>query len=385
MKDTTITIAGDIYLGRGVEEIAVKNSTALFDPSVQKIFKSSDFNILNLESPITNCNNRHRILKTGPHLKASSETLKALDDININLVTLANNHIYDYGNEGLTDTFKHLEKANIDFTGAGVDLRSAQKTYYQQIGDFSIAVINFAENEWNSATDHSGGSNPLDIINNTTSIQQAKANADFTIVIVHGGHENYQYPSPRMVKQYRYFADQGADAVICHHAHRTSGYEVYNNVPIFYGIGNFLFNSNQNLPGWHNGLIVKLTLHKSKSVKWEIFPYQQCMNKISVELLEGEALNSMNNEIENINQVINNPDELNKAFNDFVASYKPSIMTMFSTSNIIDNHYFKAGIRKLQMERFFLRKKQLKNLFNYMRCEAHRDVTFKTLEKFFEN
>ena len=58
-------------------------------------------------------------------------------------------------------------------------------------------------------------------------------------MIVHGGHECYNLPSPRMQKQYLFYADQGADIVVGHHTHCISGYEVYKGVPIYYSLGNF--------------------------------------------------------------------------------------------------------------------------------------------------
>jgi poly-gamma-glutamate capsule biosynthesis protein CapA/YwtB (metallophosphatase superfamily) len=76
----------------------------------------------------------------------------------------------------------------------------------------------------------------MDIIDNANQIKEAKATHDKVIVIVHGGHEYYNLPSPRMQKQYRFYADQGADFVVGHHTHCISGYEVYNGVPIYYSL-----------------------------------------------------------------------------------------------------------------------------------------------------
>ena len=105
-------------------------------------------------------------------------------------------------------------------------------------GDVNIAVLNFAENEWSTASSDKPGANPINPISNFNSINITKESVDIVIVITHGGHEMYRLPSPRMKELYRFYIDAGADIVINHHTHCTSGYEKYNGKFIFYSIGN---------------------------------------------------------------------------------------------------------------------------------------------------
>ena len=109
----------------------------------------------------------------------------------------------------------------------------------------NIFIFNFCENEWSIAESDNPGANPMDIIDNANQIKYARELADYVIVIVHGGHEYYNLPSPRMQKQYRFYADQGADIVVGHHTHCISGNEVYKGVPIYYSLGNFIFTKNK--------------------------------------------------------------------------------------------------------------------------------------------
>src|SRR5690606_25591800 len=125
--------------------------------------------------------------------------------LKVDLVTLANNHILDYNNEGVLDTVEFCKKNKLETVGAGSDLINASKTFYLNIKKRTIAIINFAENEWASASKNSAGANPMDIVDNVTQIKEAKSNSDFVFVIVHGGHEYYNLPSPRMKKQYRFY------------------------------------------------------------------------------------------------------------------------------------------------------------------------------------
>src|SRR5690606_37654546 len=98
------------------------------------------------------------------------------------------------------------------------------------------------------------------------SIQEAKSQSDFVLVIVHGGHEYYNLPSLRMQKQYRFYIDNGADLVVGHHSHCISGMETYKNKKIYYSLGNFLFTKPSVFKGWYNGLILEVIISKDKEI-----------------------------------------------------------------------------------------------------------------------
>jgi poly-gamma-glutamate synthesis protein (capsule biosynthesis protein) len=379
MENININIAGDVFLGRRIEPIAKENPATLFDSQVIKLFESSNFNIINLESPLTDAGNEYKIIKTGPHLKASPETIKALDQLNIHLVTLANNHIYDYGDKGLADTLSLCKKHNISTVGAGPTLEEASKIFLKKIGQVTIAIVNIAENEWSNASETEGGANPMNLIANTRSINDAKELAEIVIVIVHGGHEWYHFPSPRMVEQYRFYAEQGASMIVGHHSHYISGYEIFNDVPIFYGLGNFLFDSATKLDGWYEGLLLNITISNQKEFTWNLFPYKQCRNNLKIEFLEGEEKLNIENGIKKYNSIIADPLKLREKFDALIEEHKKAILSTFSTSYFLKYKYFRSAIRKLGMERFFLRKEQIKSIMNYSRCEAHKDITFEVI------
>jgi poly-gamma-glutamate capsule biosynthesis protein CapA/YwtB (metallophosphatase superfamily) len=374
-----LNIAGDLFLGRRLELIAKKNPESLFDTKVLKLFSDSDFNILNLESPLTNAGDEHQILKTGPNLKASPNTIGVLDSLKTNLVTLANNHIYDYGDKGLSDTLGLCKKHNISTVGAELTLNKASKIFLKKINQFTIGVVNIAENEWGNANDNHGGANPMNIIANTISIKEAKNLADIVILIIHGGHEYYHYPSPRMVEQYRFYAEQGASIIIGHHSHFISGYEIFEGIPIFYGLGNFLFDSTTQLKGWYEGILLNIQINTQKEITWELHPYKQCKGNLKVELLEGKEKLEIENEIRIINSIIANPEKLKEKFNALVESQKKYVLSMFSTSYFLNQRYFRSAIQKLGLNRFFIRRIQLKSILNYSRCEAHKDITFEVI------
>ncbi|HEY5370811.1 MAG TPA: CapA family protein [Hanamia sp.] len=382
MKNITLNIAGDLFLGGRLELIAQEDPVSLFDTTILDLFKKSDFNILNLESPLTNAGNDNKIEKTGPNLKAAPKTIKALKILNTNLVTLANNHIYDYGIKGLADTLELCKDHDIETVGAGLTLAGANKIFYKEFAALSIAVINIAENEWCNANETKGGANPMNLIANTRTIIEAKKIADVVILIVHGGHEYYHFPSPRMVDQYRFYAEQGASIIIGHHTHFISGYEIFNDVPIFYGLGNFLFDSDTDLKEWYQGLLLTLQINSKKEVTWNLHPFKQCADLMKVQLLEGEEKADLENKIEYINSIINDKVKLNEKFKIFIEKQRKQVLSIYSTSYFLKYKYFRSAIRKSGMEFLFLRRDQLKSILNHSRCEAHRDIAFEILNNY---
>src|SRR5690606_17303839 len=111
---------------------------------------------------------------------------------------------------GVLDTLRFCSENSIQFVGAGENKQQASKVFYLNSSGMTIAFINIAENEWASANEESAGGNGMDLIDDTIVIKDAKEHADYVFVIVHGGHEYYNLPSPRMQKQYRFYVDNGA-------------------------------------------------------------------------------------------------------------------------------------------------------------------------------
>lgn len=260
-----IIIAGNLYTA---DEFINKN---LIDKSVVDLFETADYRIVNLEAPITANEPKNKILKTGPHLRTSEDTIMPyLKQLKIDAVTLANNHILDYGAKGFNDTFELLKQSKIDYVGAGNNLNEASQTLTLEKDGVHIAVLNFCENEWSIAEVDKPGANPMNIIDNTNQIKAAKATHDKVICIIHGGHEYYHLPSPRMQKQYRFYVDNGADAIVGHHTHCIGGYEIYNKVPIIYSLGNYLFTKVNSNPEWYKGLVITLKIVQNAPISFAL-------------------------------------------------------------------------------------------------------------------
>lgn len=369
-----ILITGDYFVSDQF------NSENLIDDSIQELFDQADYRIVNLEAPITENNSKNKIIKTGPHLRMSEDLLiPNLKNLNIDCVTLANNHILDYGADGLLDTFRILEKNNISHVGAGKNLNEAAKHHLIVQEGLKIAILNFCENEWSIAEDDSPGSNPIDIIDNSRQIKKAKKEADRVLVIIHGGHEYYNLPSPRMQKQYRFYADQGADMVIGHHTHCISGDEVYNGVPIYYSLGNFLFTKSNKNDEWYNGLVLEANITK-ESVLCKLHPVKQQRETFNLLVLDGDDKVTVLDRVESFSKIITDKTALNIKWEELTSRQSSMYLNYWSLISFVKNRYLNAALRKSIGN--IVNKKGLSLYLNLLRCEAHRDLSEKVLEKY---
>lgn len=360
-----ILVAGDFCPQQRVASLFGQSDYASVLGGVKPIVISADYAIVNLECPVIH-GGELPLEKCGPNLSCSIKGIEALQWVGFDCVTLANNHFFDYGFNGVNNTLQACEEFSIDTVGGGLDIHNASKTLYKQIGNKTLAVINCCENEFSIASASSAGSNPLDPIQQFYAISKARKKADFVLVIVHGGHENYQLPSLRMQETYRFFIDAGADAVVNHHQHCFSGYEFYKDRPIFYGLGNFCFDEGPKSSDlWHIGYFVILDF--TDEVNFKIVPYSQCKENGDVKLLSD--LNGFSSSLKSLNEIISDAVLLRTSQDKF---YDRTVMSCLSMFDPINCHYIKkAQLRGLLP--FLYSRKYLIKIFNYINCESHRE------------
>ncbi|MBE0675141.1 MAG: CapA family protein [Bacteroidales bacterium] len=371
-KEVSILITGDFCPVNGVSElVSNKDYAPLFNEFLLTIARS-DLAITNLECPLTNAVNK--IIKTGPLMKADIQSVEALSFAGIRLVTLANNHIMDYGIDGLRSTIEACKSYGIDYVGVGEDLNAARRVFETHIKGRNIAILNYAENEFSTTHGYKPGANPFDLINAYYDIISARKIADFVIVIIHGGNEQYNLPSPRLKKAFRYFADQGADIVLGHHSHCYSGYEIYNDVPLFYGLGNFIFHkpSKKDAP-WNYGYAVEILINES--LTFNLIPYSQCNDKMGIRPLDGRLRDEFFNTIQRLNTIIEDDDLLATSFKDYCRRMSRMYSSFLEPHSISFLHY----LRNRRLFPSVISKKKRKLYLNLIRCESHRDVVLDLL------
>ncbi len=364
-----ILIAGDFAPRNRVEALLQEECYADIFSQVITYTHESDYSIVNLEAPVVVDSSTKPIEKCGPSLKCSVNAVKAIKYAGFNMATLANNHFYDYGDTGVRDTLTACANEGLDVVGGGFNATEASKTFIKEINGVKFAFINCCENEFSIATDQTAGSNPINPVRQFNAISEAKAVSDKIIVIVHGGPEGYRYPTPRMKELYRFYIDSGADAVINHHQHCYSGYEVYKEKPIFYGLGNFCFDSNRpQRTKWNEGYIVQLIFNES-FVDFRLIPYIQGLEMPGVQLMSGDDLTSFESTIKGFNDIIQDDHKLLERHIEFCEDSKDMYMI---TLEPYSNKYLRyARFRKCIPS--FLSKKRAYNVLNYVMCESHRE------------
>jgi poly-gamma-glutamate synthesis protein (capsule biosynthesis protein) len=370
----SIGFTGDFCPWRRVEdELSKGNMESMFN-TVQPFFHENDLNILDLECPLTT--SKAKINKTGPHIKAKPTTVGVLKYLNCEIVATANNHFKDFDYEGMQQTYQVLKENKIRWLGSGNSFKEASETLYWKLNDVKFAFINITENEWTTTHNNEAGCNPIDLINVYNKINEAKKNVDFIIIIAHGGHENYELPSPRIKKWYRFFIDAGANSVIGHHTHIVSGYETYKGAPIFYSLGNFCFDwDNKRNQPWNKGMLVKLKFEKNKQILFEIEFIEQNNDKVGVFLSNEKEKKEYLQDLKRINEIIQDDELLEENFSHFIKDWKPIINTWIQPyqGNILPRLY-KRGV----LPSIISKKKKLLYT-NLIRCESHRDVLINVL------
>ena len=352
-----------------------------WDEGLLAAIDRADIALTNLESPLTT--SREPYTRVGTHLKTDPKFADFLRKTGFDLVTLANNHIFDYGLEGLQDTLHACKQAGLATVGAGETLASSNHTYHATINGERLSIINVAENERSAATTAHGGAHPLDVVQNSRIIRRCKEDAEHVIVIVHGGNEFTAYPSVRVVERYRFFVEQGADAVIAHHPHCVQGFEVYRGCPIFYSLGNFLFPPRKRMgASWHQGFAVSLTLPFTSLDDMELIPYEQSCGSPSLRVLRGEDRTDFLARLQSLSDALSDLATLDSRWSDSLRSQADALLWYLSYGSkpmqAIRSVLSRMGLLSGLVRR---RNRRMRVRLQIIRTEAHRDLLIHTMRE----
>lgn len=200
----------------------------------------SDFFVFNLEGPITKKKEGYsgKII-----LKAENDFIGETFGTLPTAVSLANNHIMDYGEEGLKDTLSALNARGIKYFGAGYLSENCNNPLIFEVNGKKIAFMGYVCETSSGvfAKNNSAGVMPIDLKIIQKDINAAKnQGADFITVMLHWGAEEVFLPKSGDIETARKIIDAGVDLIIGSHAHRVQAYEIYKGKHIFYGAGNFI-------------------------------------------------------------------------------------------------------------------------------------------------
>lgn len=290
-EEVRLLFAGDILLDEHYAVMANLrerggNVEQAFSKGLLEMMHSADVFMLNNEFTFTN----RGTPTEGKQFtfRANPEKVSLLQDMGVDVVSVANNHIYDYGEISLLDTLDTLNCAGIAYTGAGKNLEEAMKPVYLIANGMKIGVIGATQIERNGTPDtkEATATTPgvlrcMDTTNLLRVIAQMEEACDYTILYIHWGTESQEEIDWLQEEQAPVYAQAGVDLIIGDHPHCLQKIDTIAGVPVIYSLGNFWFNSKT-----QNSCVVEVVLKKEEGL--HTFRFIPCKQEDSrTRLLEG--------------------------------------------------------------------------------------------------
>jgi hypothetical protein len=372
--EATLVFGGDTtsaYLASQTLELGPD----VYWPKIAELFRGHDVAVVNLESPLISTTVAPPT-KTGPVLTGSTSFASFLASSGVTAVTLANNHIMDAGAAGLESTRDALLQANVACVGAGATLAAAQEPLLIRTPAGTIGLLSVAEGEFSSATARSGGAAPLYETAIVAQLRSLSSACSLLIVVYHGGHEGYPLPSPDMVRRCRAFADAGAAAVVCHHAHVVSGCEVHGESVIAYGLGNLMFDvPTPPYPGWNVGALLSLRVRSGKVVEWRLIGTEQRANTPAVGLQSNSR--GFEEELAKNSGIVSNGVDLAAEFSRFCRSEREYRLAALLGLNRVERRLVRWGVHPW----WRIRRSAYLSILGTIQCESNREAAVEILRQ----
>ena len=297
-KTNTISIVGDISLADNWKIMpkydTVGNVSGILSDEVVDIMRKSDVMIANSEFTVSDRGTPMRGKQYT--FRANPKRLSIYDEMGIDMVTLANNHVYDYGKDAFLDMLTAFEEKGLPHIGAGRNLEEAMKPYYFIIGGYKFAFVNATRAEkyvlTPGATETSEGVfrcyDPTNMIN---LIKELRPNNDYVVAIIHYGWEDHHELEQVQIDSSHMYIDAGADIVVGHHAHTLQGVEFYNHKPIIYNLGDFIFSNNTD-----DTVIFQMILQEDKNFIYKMIPgiHKNCYTSLHIGEEKQRVINNIN-------------------------------------------------------------------------------------------
>ena len=272
-KKWSLLAVGDVMLGRQIDaKIQAKGSDFPFLETASTL-KQADITFGNLESPFSEDGAIHS--DDTMNLKTTSDNIESLKYAGFNVLNLANNHFDNGGQAGESLTMTILKDNNIGFIGAGNNFQAAHTVFIKTIGNLKIAFLGYTDRDVLSAqaiaTNDRPGVAVMDSDQLINDINAAKQQADVIIISMHSGTEYALEPNARQIEFAHTAIDNGADMVIGTHPHVVQTIETYKDKPIFYSLGNFVFDQPWS-EATKKGLAIKINFTDTKIDNIEEMP-----------------------------------------------------------------------------------------------------------------
>ena len=271
-ENVSIAVTGDVMFARNMEGVLSMDSSPF--EGVSDVTSNVNLLLINFENAATTSENA---VKGDVPLKCNPSYVPLAKANNLTVAALANNHAFDYGIDGMKDTVKNLKDADITPIGAGNTEEEAHQAVVKEVNGRKITILNYMDS--NNFAEYSqevmpiaNGSAPGYSAYDSSDAQKQIGehnDSDLIIAYMHYGNEYSTSPNEDQIRMSHELIDYGADVVIGAHPHVTQGIEMYNGKPIFYSLGNFIFD--QSNEETHTAYFVKIDL-VGNTAKCTVYP-----------------------------------------------------------------------------------------------------------------
>lgn len=359
--------AGDVAL------TSAKSVSEAFSEEVCNIIRSHDFSCCNFEAPIEH-SDMNAAEKVGPLLFQQKEAASIVEQAGFNIIDIANNHMLDYGFNGLRNTMNAFKTAVV--RGASDKPEEVYEPYITQMNGIALGFIMVAENGFGCANENGkAGYAWMCDERVERAILDTKARVDILIVNCHAGAERWEYPLPEIRKLYKKWIDMGVNIVIGHHPHTVQGWEQYHDGLICYSLGNFNFEAAVG-EKYENTIGVSIKIDAALNIKHDIIYFTKTGERLDI-----GATDEFISYYDSINRILCS-DEYQDKINECV---KDAYNKMF-----VDYYYrvmglYRGGLKakvKSFVKRIILREKfSEKWLFHNLAIESHYWITKRALNE----
>ncbi|MBB5172515.1 CapA family protein [Texcoconibacillus texcoconensis] len=260
-----IVFAGDIMFEWSLEHTIEEHGPDYPFEYISEAVSEADYAIANLETAVTDSEKPYdKPYENSFNFKTDPENLQGITNAGFDFVSLANNHTMDYREEGLMDTIHALDSFSLDYAGAGKNAEEAYAAQTIEINGETIHLLAFSQvlptTTWYAGPDKPGLASGYQEDRVINLIEEAEEESDYVLVYMHWGNEGELYPEDETRNYAENMVNAGADAVVGAHPHVLQGFEFFDEQPVAYSIGNFLFPNYVEGPTAETGLL-NIELH----------------------------------------------------------------------------------------------------------------------------
>ncbi len=282
------------------------------------VLQDGDLRVVNLECLLVEKGTP--VNKSGAVLCGLPGHIHGLTTVPFEVVTLGNNHVFDYGSEGFFETRELLDQNQIKSTGAGSGLAEAEKPLIVNVKNVRIGIISFSEGEdLTAAAPDRPGVLGWEVDRVIARIKEIRSTVHVIIVICHGGVEYIPFPPPYLAGALQRIAESGADLVIGHHPHVPQGVQIHQGVPICYSLGNFVFFQPTDLLYRKIGYLVKVGMAEDGLHTLRIIPYD--IGPEGLSRLKAEKRRRVFNKFDALSRPLIKPGGITDAWHGFLKYY----------------------------------------------------------------